>query len=423
MTSVRAQNQMTSGSSPSTLFESETICQSYKDLCPPLHRRSKSLGSDGLRLRAQADGLRLRHTPAKICKEAVLVLDLDKTSIFGNDGNDFGISLQWMEKPDRAVQDLYKLLISPCVRPALEDLKSRAGKVDVVIYTRRPQVLKYQSCFRDCVVPIHYKSDWHHDGQLYLPGSIRCSDEVIKTYCGPELLEDEVNDVKKSLERLIAARDALTETLGLDVNPTVVVTATDKCVEDTVKHLDLADGNAFLFDDNTALQYDPKTIVVPPFEALPEARRRELLFFMEEHLPAAELDEELVEYLEGARAEEKAIEWDAARGSYKWRIPVAATPMKPWKLPMLKSDASPWERASDSGFGMPPWANSPLAPEHKAKPTLIGPSKQPLTSKSNACLSPVTPELADIPAGNARVDLRAVAERAAKLREEQAVRV
>eukprot|EP00961_Rhodomonas_salina_P061550 826473-Rhodomonas_salina.1 len=76
--------------------------------------------------------------------------------------------------------------------------------------------------------------------------------------------------------------------------------------------------------------------------------------------------------------------------------------MKPWKLPMLKSDASPWERASDSGFGMPPWANSPLAPEHKAKPTLIGPSKQPLTSKSNACLSPVTPELADSPAGNAR---------------------
>jgi hypothetical protein len=28
-----------------------------------------------------------------------MFVDLDKASIFGNDGNDFGIALQWMEKP------------------------------------------------------------------------------------------------------------------------------------------------------------------------------------------------------------------------------------------------------------------------------------------------------------------------------------
>jgi hypothetical protein len=28
-----------------------------------------------------------------------MFVDLDKAAIFGNDGNDFGIALQWMEKP------------------------------------------------------------------------------------------------------------------------------------------------------------------------------------------------------------------------------------------------------------------------------------------------------------------------------------
>lgn len=47
---------------------------------------------------------------------AVLLLDLDKTCIYGNDGNDLAISLQWMERPLSEIQDLYKLLVSPCVK-------------------------------------------------------------------------------------------------------------------------------------------------------------------------------------------------------------------------------------------------------------------------------------------------------------------
>jgi hypothetical protein len=257
-------------------------------------------------------------------------------------------------------------------------------------------------------VPIRYNEKWHHDGQLYLPPTIRSAEDVLQTYCGPELLEDEVNDVKKSLERLIAARDALTEALDLEVSPTVVVTATDKCVEDTVRHLHLPETNALLFDDNHALQYDPKTVVVDTFDAVPETRRRELVSYMQENLPTEEIEEELLAYLQDAPPAEKALEWDKVKGAWRWRVPMASAPIKPWSVPPLKSDASPWQRATDLGFQGPPWAQSPATTSNM----------NPRTSKSNACLSPVTPELTDGSAA-ARVDLKAVAERAAQLRQER----
>eukprot|EP00286_Rhodomonas_abbreviata_P022315 CAMPEP_0181295660 /NCGR_PEP_ID=MMETSP1101-20121128/4269_1 /TAXON_ID=46948 /ORGANISM="Rhodomonas abbreviata, Strain Caron Lab Isolate" /LENGTH=592 /DNA_ID=CAMNT_0023400433 /DNA_START=249 /DNA_END=2027 /DNA_ORIENTATION=+ len=417
------------------LFESASICQHYKELSPPMmHRRSMSMGGgDGLRLRPNTEARKLRQSSKSLAESAVLILDLDKTSIYGNDGNDLGIALQWMEKPDTVVKDLYKLLVSPCVKPAYEEMRAQAKQVHVVLYTRRPQVLKYQSCFRECTIPVQYKKEWHHEGQLYLPSHIVAAEEVLRTYCGPELLEDELNDVKKSMERLIAARDAISNHLGLDAKPTVVVTATDKSIEDTVKRLKLPDTNAYLFDDNKGLQYDPHAIVVEPLEALPQPRRCALLRFMEQHMPTEELEEELVEYLEGARDCEKAIEWNSELKQWRWRVPLASRPVQPWAVPELKRSCTPWERATESGFESPPWetgrpsaANAPLAGNGKV--ILAVPSKAQ-TSKSNGCLSPVTPaedvhsEKEDLRGGVMMVDLKAVAERALQLREEQAMRV
>ncbi len=41
------------------------------------------------------------------------MVDLDKTSIFGNDGNDFALSLQWMNRPEADIHELYRLLVNP----------------------------------------------------------------------------------------------------------------------------------------------------------------------------------------------------------------------------------------------------------------------------------------------------------------------
>jgi hypothetical protein len=42
-----------------------------------------------------------------------LMLDLDKTCLFGNDGNDLGLCLQYMSKGREAVQELYNRIINP----------------------------------------------------------------------------------------------------------------------------------------------------------------------------------------------------------------------------------------------------------------------------------------------------------------------
>ena len=61
-------------------------------------------------------------TPSSVAGEAggqgkqsrmTLMLDLDKTCLFGNDGNDLGLCLQYMSKGREAVQELYNRIINP----------------------------------------------------------------------------------------------------------------------------------------------------------------------------------------------------------------------------------------------------------------------------------------------------------------------
>jgi hypothetical protein len=49
-------------------------------------------------------------------QNAVLMLDLDETCIYGNDGNDLPLAMQWMGRPTSEIQQLYKLLVSPYLR-------------------------------------------------------------------------------------------------------------------------------------------------------------------------------------------------------------------------------------------------------------------------------------------------------------------
>jgi hypothetical protein len=53
---------------------------------------------------------------AEPVQSSVLLLDLDETCIYGNDGNDLPLAMQWMGRPNSEIQQLYKLLVSPYLK-------------------------------------------------------------------------------------------------------------------------------------------------------------------------------------------------------------------------------------------------------------------------------------------------------------------
>lgn len=278
--------------------------------------------------------------------DVVMLLDLDKTTIWGNDGNDFGLALQWMEKPKEKLDMLYRTLVSPQVRPAFEQLKWSTEKIDVVLYTRRPALLTYRSCFRRCMIPLRYHKVQRKDGQLYIPGSIETVEQLRQLYCGPKLLPEEEHDVSQSLQRLFSARAALTAALGLSTPMTVVVTAGVKDVVNTVTQLGLRPDRAFLFDDNKSLPQDGHLVRVEPFVSLPAPRRQELLDLMQREVPVEEMEPDLVQFLLGAAPTERALEWDASHKLWRWRVPLAERGVPTWTMPTIPVD-------SDSDRGLP----------------------------------------------------------------------
>jgi len=167
------------------------------------------------------------------------MLDLNKTCLFGNDGNDLGLILQWMDKSPKIVRELYRRIVSPSLRQAYKGYTAQ-GSVDVVIYMRRLQLLHYKSCTTSEVLGLRYEAVRRDiGGQLHIPPVMQQAGDVLDHYCGPVHDENEEHDVLKGLERLIAARDAITHELGLATAPPVVVTATEKYLDLTLHYLGL----------------------------------------------------------------------------------------------------------------------------------------------------------------------------------------
>ena len=104
------------------LFESESLAAYLKALPP---RRQGAAADDGLEARVPAamrpmgGGALPEGTPHG---KVTMMLDLDKTCLWGNDGNDLGLSLQWMEKPPELVRELYSLLVHPALQPKLNSI-------------------------------------------------------------------------------------------------------------------------------------------------------------------------------------------------------------------------------------------------------------------------------------------------------------
>lgn len=369
------------------LFESQNSWSKYKNYSPPKGFRGHH-GDTDIVLETK-DGNSNRLT---------LMIDLDKTALYGNDGNDLGVALQWMDKCHSHVEELYRKLINPNLRSMYDHYVQQGKQLDVVVYTRRPQVVYYKSCVRHNTVPVRYADEWHGQGQLYFPSSIKSSEDIFATYAGPELLEDEQNDVKKSLDRLLAARDAIMHELGLSTPPPVVVTAQAKDVHTTARYFGVPADQCLLFDDNVELRNDPRVVLVDPLESLPAKRRSDLISFMQQQLPAEELEEDLIEYLEEARADEMSIK-RGADGKLSWWVPETKGTTSGWKTP----EAIPTRSPSHHMLPLPAGAKSlDNFDKHAAK--------------NNEPFSNVSP--ADVPlrAGRGLIDLCAAAEKAAIMR-------
>jgi len=276
----------------------QDVGERYKQLLPPRHpsrnQRHTAASIPPIPFASDTQAADIRdavakaslssHLPLKCVDEVNMFLDLDKAAIWGNDGNDFGIALQWMERPYTDVLTLYKHLLNPNVKQTYKALSARANKVRVVLYTMRSSLLLYNSCFRDAehaVVPLLWNPTWHVHGQLYLPPDLATSDQVMaQTQWAQELMDAERLDMKNALERLLAVREVIQGELNLAERPLVVVSKERKSVMQTARVLNLDCDTCYLWDDNTNFAPHENVLRVAPYVAMPEARRAALLKFL-----------------------------------------------------------------------------------------------------------------------------------------------
>ena len=271
--------------------------------------------------------------------ELVVFCDPDMTCLLGNDGKDLPIAFQQMKRSKEDLQNLYGLVINPCLRPAYDKLKSQAKQIKVVIYTMRCELLRYHSDSRGIKFYLQYDPRWHLNRRLYIPAQVSTED-VFKTVQN-ELNEEESHNFLLYLERLLAARNAVEEALGLDwESVSVVVTGTRKDVRQTARDLGLNPSASFLWDDNVELTGCPEVITVPPYLSLERNKAERLDSFLETTMPACELDQNLVDFLLEPQMEETAvIAKDPATGSTVWSLPwlpIAKDPPSPWPVLVLR---------------------------------------------------------------------------------------
>lgn len=96
-------------------------------------------------------------------------------------------------------------MLNPQLRPLFKQLQMCVEKTPVVIYTMRPQLLRYKSAVRRRLVNLRWKNEWHHnDDQVIVPPEVTEASQVIKEYSGiVPLHEQEEQDLTMSFQRLL----------------------------------------------------------------------------------------------------------------------------------------------------------------------------------------------------------------------------
>ena len=316
------------------------VGQRYSELKPPARKRSSipqpSMVKGDLLRKLSEEKVR-SSDGSRAVDDGCIMLDLDKTCLFGNDGNDLGIALQWMESPYEHVQTLYQHLVNPSLRPAFDAFRRQVKNAKVVIYTMRSSLLFYNSNFRGIQIPVQFAPEWHKDGQLYIPADIMSANEIMQRYCGPQLIQEEHDDMLHAMERLIAARDAVLKSLALPIGSiTVVVTSSHKDVQRTATTLGVRPETTYLWDDNSKLLGCAGVVAVEPYAALDTERHAQLMRFLEATMPAQSLDADLLDFMSSAPPDETVLS-RSADGSPVWQLPTRAAPPRPWPVPLLRA--------------------------------------------------------------------------------------
>jgi hypothetical protein len=213
-----------------------------------------------------------------------------------------------------------------------------------------------------------------------------------------------------SLDRLLAARNAVAHELGLSTLPSIVVTAEAKKTDATAQHLNVPVESCLLFDDNVELRDDRNVVLVEPLESLPADRREQLLEFMQRELPAERLEEDLIEYLEEAEPNEMSIKRDV-NDKLTWWVAETTGKVPGWRTP----DISPSRGASCQPLQLKPRADSlhwhvKDVHEESDHGSNVSPSNESVSPSNEARNVPLRT------AGQGLVDLRAAVERAAFMR-------
>jgi len=268
--------------------------------------------------------------------ELVFFLDLDKCAIYGQDGNDLAIAMQWMHRPVEALRGLYRRLINPQLLPLYRQLDMSVEKMPVVLYTMRPQLLRYKSQVRRQRMKLRWKSTWHHtEDQVLIPPTVREASQVLDEYSGDAPLHPQERiDLLMSFERLLAIRDVIQAELGLAEPPPIVVAAAVKNVQMTATKLGFSPARAYLWDDNPLLEGQPHVLTVKPFVAMPPSRKEEVLRYLREQLPEEGLTDEVVEFMTGAQADTCSLQVDAS-GTRRYSLFEAPLPINKFPIPDL----------------------------------------------------------------------------------------
>jgi hypothetical protein len=116
----------------------EDVGQRYKELVPPKKRSSSHF--EVTRCPSQIITRLAPSPPAAMTHEMVFMLDLDKCTLYGNDGNDLGIALQWMDRSYDDVLALYRCAPSECARTVRQSSTGSRDEVPTdLAAARRPR--------------------------------------------------------------------------------------------------------------------------------------------------------------------------------------------------------------------------------------------------------------------------------------------